>query len=83
VSQPDYSLAQLRAEAAHAHARLSLYRARVLTGRASTASKLRELERVASGADGRLRRAELAAAERSAPAAVPGERRAAPKLHSP
>jgi len=67
----DHSLDELRADAAHSRARLALYRARVLTARPSSASKLRELERAASGAAERLQRAERARGERTPPLADP------------
>ena len=64
----DDSLELLRAEAAHSRSRLALYRARVLTARPSSGSKLRELERAADGAAQRLRRAERTRSENGAPA---------------
>ena len=50
------SIADLRAEAAHASQRLALYRRRILLGRGDPV-RLAELQRVADGADQRLRRA--------------------------
>jgi hypothetical protein len=57
----DPSLAELRALAAHASRRVALERRRVYLGRGD-AQRLAELERIASGAGDRLRRAERAAA---------------------
>jgi hypothetical protein len=64
VTGGDHSLELLRADAEYSRSRLALYRARVLTARPSSASKLRELERAADGAAERLGRAERAQAER-------------------
>ncbi len=50
------SVAELRAEAAHAAQRLALYRRRILLGRGDQV-RLAELQRVADGADQRLKRA--------------------------
>jgi hypothetical protein len=58
MNADDRLIEQLRAEAAYRSARLALYRARVLTARATSTSKLRELERAAAGAVQRLQRAE-------------------------
>jgi hypothetical protein len=54
VAEP--SVAELRAEAAHAAQRLALYRRRILLGRGDQV-RLAELQRVADGADQRLKRA--------------------------
>ncbi|GAC1435781.1 MAG: hypothetical protein NVSMB51_05900 [Solirubrobacteraceae bacterium] len=54
-------LAELRAEAKHHRARLELYRAKSYSGRATSDTRLRELERIAQSAAERL-----AAAEREA-----------------
>jgi hypothetical protein len=51
------SLPELRAEARYAADRLSIYRQRMYGGRGDL-RRLAELERVAEGAAGRLRRAE-------------------------
>jgi hypothetical protein len=51
------TLAELRAEAAYATQRLTLYRQRVLNGRGDPRT-LAERERLAAGAQERLRRAE-------------------------
>ena len=54
---PEPTLEELRAEARYRQDRLALYRARVLTGRDSTQTKLRLLEREAASAQERLDRA--------------------------
>jgi hypothetical protein len=51
-------LEELRAEAVYARERHHLYRAKMYGLRATSASRLRELERISQGADARLRRAE-------------------------
>jgi hypothetical protein len=51
-------LAELRAEAHHARERLDLYRAKVYGPRATSLTRLRELERVYEAAQSRLRQAE-------------------------
>ena len=51
------NLEELRAEARYRRDRLALYRARLLTGRPATQTRLRELERLAASADARLDRA--------------------------
>jgi hypothetical protein len=51
------TLDQLRAEARYHRDRLALYRARALTGQPTRETRLRELERAADGAQGRLDRA--------------------------
>jgi len=51
------SLEELRAEAEHAAQRLALYRRKVLLGQGET-SRLAELERISTGAAGRLARAQ-------------------------
>ena len=61
------SLEQLRAEARYRRGRLAVYRARVYALRATSSSKLRELERASEGAAERLRRAECAHSQDSAP----------------
>lgn len=50
------SVAELRAEATHAAQRLALYRRRILLGRGDPV-RFAELQRVADGAEQRLRRA--------------------------
>jgi hypothetical protein len=67
VTDGGESLEQLRAEAAYRRARLALYRARTYALRATSSSKLRELERASEGAAERLRRAQLADTHDSAP----------------
>jgi hypothetical protein len=51
-------LAELRAEARHARERLDLYRAKVYGPRATSLTRLRELERVSEAAQDRLQAAE-------------------------
>jgi hypothetical protein len=58
VNDDGSPLEALRSEAQYRRARLALYRARIYSQRATSASKLRELERAAEGAEDRLRRAE-------------------------
>jgi hypothetical protein len=48
---------ELRAEARYARERYDLYRAKMYGVRPTTITRLRELERMHEGADGRLRRA--------------------------
>ena len=48
----------LRMEARYRRERLALYKARGYGGRATSAFKLRELERACEGAEARLRRAD-------------------------
>ena len=55
----------LRAEARYARERLDLYRAKAYGPRPTRGSRLRELEREADGARGRLARAEAAEALRA------------------
>ena len=62
---PDPSLTELRAEAEHATRRVALERRRIYLGRGDT-QRLAELERIAAGATGRVRRAESAARTGSA-----------------
>lgn len=57
-SQREIPLEELRAEARYRRERLALYRARMYGGRASSLTKLRDLQRSCDGAAGRLRRAE-------------------------
>jgi hypothetical protein len=57
---------RLRDEARYRRERLDLYRARLYGGRATSQTKLRELQRASDGAAARLRRAE-ARAEAEAP----------------
>jgi hypothetical protein len=51
---------RLRDEARYRRERLELYRARLYGGRATSQTKLRELQRASDGAAARLRRAEAA-----------------------
>lgn len=53
----EIELSRLEAEARYHRDRLALYRARVLTARPASATRLRELQRIANGADARLRQA--------------------------
>jgi hypothetical protein len=62
---PDPGLTELRAEADHATRRVALERRRLYLGRGD-AQRLAELERIAAGATGRLRRAERASPPDSA-----------------
>jgi hypothetical protein len=55
------ALPQLEAEARHHRDRLALYRAKVLSGRLTDPSRLRELERISAGADARLQHARRSA----------------------
>lgn len=50
-------LPQLEAEARHHRDRLALYRARVSSSRPTSLTRLRELERISTAADERLRHA--------------------------
>lgn len=62
MTDPDSErLTDLREEARYRRERLALYRARLYGGRAHRQDKLRELQRAADGAAGRLRRAEARA----------------------
>jgi hypothetical protein len=54
---PAPDLAQLAAEATHHADRLRLYRARVSSSKASSLTRLRELEQTAAAAEERLRHA--------------------------
>jgi hypothetical protein len=65
VSDPN-SITELDALARHARARLALYRRRIYLGRGQ-ATKLAELERIATGAEGRARRARVARASVDSP----------------
>lgn len=51
------TLDQLRVEARHDRDRLALYRAKALTGKPTTQTRMRELERAAASSEGRLLRA--------------------------
>ena len=53
----DPRLQELRADARYQNDRYALYRARALTGKPTTDSRMRELERAAAGAQARLDRA--------------------------
>ena len=48
---------ELEAEARYHRDRLALYRARVLSAKPASAARLRELERISTAADARLRHA--------------------------
>jgi hypothetical protein len=61
-------LERLAEEARYHRERLDLYRARMYGGRASSQSKLRELQRVADGAAARLRQAQTKASPTRRPA---------------
>jgi hypothetical protein len=61
-------LERLADEARYHRERLDLYRARMYGGRASSQAKLRELQRVADGAAGRLRQARAKASPTRRPA---------------
>jgi hypothetical protein len=50
------SLDQLRVEARYDRDRLALYRARALTGKPTTQTRMRNLERAAASSEQRLRR---------------------------
>ena len=50
-------LLQLEAEMRYHRNRAALYRARALTGKPVSESRLRELERISAGAEARLRQA--------------------------
>ena len=54
----DERIADLRADARYARERLDLYRAKVYGPRATSMSRLRELERISAAADARLLHAE-------------------------
>lgn len=54
---PASELPQLEAEARYHRDRLALYRARLLSARPASPSRLRELERISAAADARLRHA--------------------------
>jgi hypothetical protein len=55
---------ELRAEARYYRERLELYRAKAYSGRPTSPTRLRELERTDAGAKARLHRAEESAAHR-------------------
>ncbi len=58
---------ELEAEARYARERFQLYKARAYGSRPTSPSRLRELERVADGAEARLRGAREAAARAARP----------------
>jgi hypothetical protein len=57
VALPAPDLQQLEAEARYHRDRFALYRARVLSAKPASAARLRELERISTAADARLRHA--------------------------
>ena len=57
VALPAPDLQQLEAEARYQRDRLALYRARALSAKPTSAARMRELERVSTAADARLRHA--------------------------
>ena len=57
VALPAPDLQQLEAEARYHRDRLALYRARALSAKPTSAARMRELERVSTAADARLRHA--------------------------
>ena len=61
-------LERLREEARYHRERLDLYRARMYGGRARSEAKLRELQRIADGAEARLRQAQTKASPTRGPA---------------
>lgn len=60
MSDADDRLADLRADARYARERYDLYRAKAYGSRATSATRLRELERISAAAAERLRHAEQA-----------------------
>jgi hypothetical protein len=57
VGLPGPDVQELENQARYHHDRLALYRARVLSAKPASAARLRELERVSTAADARLRHA--------------------------
>jgi hypothetical protein len=57
VGLPAPDLQELEAEARYHRDRLALYRARVLSSKPTSVTRLRELERISEAADARLRHA--------------------------
>jgi len=57
VALPAPDLQELEAEARYHRDRLALYRARALSAKPTSAARMRELERVSTAADARLRHA--------------------------
>jgi hypothetical protein len=57
VALPAPDLRALEAEARYHRDRLALYRARVLSAKPTSAARLRELQRISTAADARLRHA--------------------------
>jgi hypothetical protein len=57
MTDPDH-VVDLRAEARYARERYALYRAKMYGSRPTSATRLRELQRVSEAADARLRHAE-------------------------
>jgi hypothetical protein len=63
------SIEALEAEARHARERYQLYRAKTYGPRATSMTRLRELQRIHEGAEARLRRARAEAAKDADPPA--------------
>jgi hypothetical protein len=57
VALPAPDLQELEAQARYHRDRLALYRARVLSAKPASAARLRELQRISTAADARLRHA--------------------------
>jgi hypothetical protein len=57
IALPAPDVQQFEAEARYHRDRLALYRARVLSAKPASAARLRELERISTAADARLRHA--------------------------
>jgi hypothetical protein len=55
VALPAPDLQEVEAQARYHRDRLALYRARVLSAKPSSAARLRELQRISTAADARLR----------------------------
>jgi len=71
---PSQRIEELRAEARHARERCDLYRAKMYGMRPTSASRLRELERIQHGAEARLRDAEQQEAQPQTEARAADER---------
>lgn len=70
MSDREQHIADLRADARYARERCDLYRAKVYGPRATSMTRLRELERIAEAAAARLRYAEQADAPPAGPVAT-------------